>query len=160
MPTASIDRVEDIWYRAIDLEILTIAIGDGGNELGMGKVHEEIITTIPEGDLIAATASCMYLLTCGVSNWGCWALQFALACLQDDMIHQRYRQHGLGDWNNLKTGRSIVLSSSEQWRILDVVTRQGYLDGITQSRETVDNLKWDEHKKTHEMMNEYADFQI
>ena len=32
--------------------ILTIAIGDGGNELGMGKVHEEIITTIPEGDLI------------------------------------------------------------------------------------------------------------
>ena len=52
MPTASIDRVEDIWYRALDLEMLTIAIGDGGNELGMGKVHEEIITTIPEGDLI------------------------------------------------------------------------------------------------------------
>lgn len=52
MPTASVDRVEDIWQRALDLEILTIAIGDGGNELGMGKVHEEIITTIPEGDLI------------------------------------------------------------------------------------------------------------
>ena len=34
------------------MEILTIAIGDGGNELGMGKVHEEIITTIPEGDQI------------------------------------------------------------------------------------------------------------
>ena len=52
MPTASIDRVEDIWQRAVDMGILTIAIGDGGNELGMGRVHEEIITTIPEGDLI------------------------------------------------------------------------------------------------------------
>ena len=52
MPTASVDRVEDIWQRALDLEIPTIAIGDGGNELGMGKVHEEIITTIPEGDMI------------------------------------------------------------------------------------------------------------
>ena len=27
MPTASIDRVEDIWYRAIDLGIPTVAIG-------------------------------------------------------------------------------------------------------------------------------------
>ena len=57
MPTASVDRVEDIWQRALDLEIPTIAIGDGGNELGMGKVHEEIITTIPEGDLIGKSRS-------------------------------------------------------------------------------------------------------
>ena len=28
MPTASIDRVEDIWYRAIDLGIPTVAIGE------------------------------------------------------------------------------------------------------------------------------------
>ena len=46
------NEIENFRYRAIDLEILTIAIGDGGNELGMGKVHEEIITTIPEGDQI------------------------------------------------------------------------------------------------------------
>ena len=95
--------------------ILTIAIGDGGNELGMGKVHEEIITTIPEGDLIgklepgvlqndicwglvrlnkiicisAASISTMYLLTCGVSNWGCWALQFALGVLQGNFSKQK-----------------------------------------------------------------------
>ena len=60
MPTASVDRVEDIWQRALDLEILTIAIGDGGNELGMGKVHEEIITTIPEGDLIGKLSAHNY----------------------------------------------------------------------------------------------------
>jgi hypothetical protein len=30
MPTNSIDRVEDIWFRAIDLGIPTIAIGKTG----------------------------------------------------------------------------------------------------------------------------------
>jgi len=159
MPTASVDRVEDIWQRALDLEILTIAIGDGGNELGMGKVHEEIITTIPEGDLIAATTSTMYLLTCGVSNWGCWALQFALAILQDDEIHRRYLQKGLIDEKGL-TGRKLIMSAGEHWRVTNAVSRQGYLDGITQSMETVDNLPWEEHKRTHQLMYDYADFQI
>ena len=72
----------------------------------------------------------------------------------------RYRQKGLGDWTDNRNGRSLVLDEQEQWRILDVVTRQGYLDGINHSRETVDNLKWEEHKKTHLMMREYSDFQI
>ena len=91
MPTASIDRVEDIWYRALDLGIPTIAIGDGGNEMGMGLVHEEVLTSITNGDQIAAAAPTMWLLSCGVSNWGCRGLQHGLALLEKDKIHKRYK---------------------------------------------------------------------
>jgi hypothetical protein len=49
------------------------------------------------------------------------------------------------------------MTASEQYRILMMVTRQGYLDGITQSAETVDNLKWEEHEKTYELMTQYAE---
>ena len=52
------------------------------------------------------------------------------------------------------------MSDSEHWRVTNAVSRQGYLDGITQSMETVDNLEWDEHKRTHQLMYDYADFQI
>ena len=83
-----------------------------------------------------------------------------MKCISDDMVHMRYRQKGLGDWTDNRNGRSLVLDEQEQWRVLNVVTRQGYLDGINHSRETVDNLSWEEHKKTHLMMREYADFQI
>ena len=64
--------------------------GDGGNEMGMGLVHEEVLCSITNGDQIAAAAPTMWLLSCGVSNWGCWALQFGLAILNDDPVHQRY----------------------------------------------------------------------
>lgn len=52
------------------------------------------------------------------------------------------------------------MSAGEQWRVTNAVSRQGYLDGITQSMETVDNLPWEEHKRTHQLMYDYADFQI
>ena len=79
----------------------------------------------------------------------------------DDEIHRRYRAKGLLDKSSkLLTGRSIIMSDSEHWRVTNAVSRQGYLDGITQSMETVDNLEWDEHKRTHQLMYDYADFQI
>ena len=59
--------------------------------MGMGLVHEEVITTINNGDQIAACAPTMWLLSAGVSNWGCWALQHGLAVLQNDTVHQRYK---------------------------------------------------------------------
>ena len=89
-----------------------------------------------------------------VSFWSDWPL------FLDDKIHRRYRASGLGDWTTGKSGRELILSDSEQWRILQTVSRQGYLDGITQSMETVDNLPWDEHKRTHQLMFDYADFQV
>ena len=59
-----------------------------------------------------------------------------------------------------KNSLSLVHTVSEQYRITAMVSRQGYLDGITQSDETVDNLSWAEHERTYELMKEHADLQI
>lgn len=47
-----------------------IAIGDGGNELGMGK----IASAVDELDIIPAVTSCDELIVADVSNWGAYAL--------------------------------------------------------------------------------------
>jgi hypothetical protein len=55
--------------------IRTIGIGDGGNELGMGKVPWEMIRrNIAGGGLVACRVPTDYLLVCGVSNWGAYGL--------------------------------------------------------------------------------------
>merc|ERR1712038_71985 len=64
-----------------------IAIGDGGNELGMGKVIDKIRTNpkIPNGNLIGAVTSADYLIAASVSNWGGYALAAACALVIHDM---------------------------------------------------------------------------
>ncbi|KAJ8901197.1 hypothetical protein NDN08_007046 [Rhodosorus marinus] len=62
----------------------TIAIGDGGNEIGMGKVRELVTRDVPKGSLIGSVASCDHLISAGVSNWGGYVLAASLAILQRD----------------------------------------------------------------------------
>jgi hypothetical protein len=45
-------------------------IGDGGNEVGMGKVGEQVRANIKNGATIACTTQTDHLVTCSVSNWG------------------------------------------------------------------------------------------
>ena len=56
-------------------------IGDGGNELGMGKVLAAVRAHIVNGPLIAAVTPADHLITAGVSNWGGWALVAAVEAL-------------------------------------------------------------------------------
>ena len=56
-------------------QVRTIGIGDGGNEIGMGKIpHETIVKNIPNGDLIHCRVPTDHLIVAGVSNWGAYAL--------------------------------------------------------------------------------------
>src|SRR5680860_1516297 len=58
----------------------TIGIGDGGNEIGMGSLPQEIINRdIPNGEMIAATTSTDHLIVAGVSTWGGYGIVAALA---------------------------------------------------------------------------------
>jgi len=53
----------------------TIAIGDGGNEIGMGKLAWRTVRrNIPNGGLVACRVPADDLIVCGVSNWGAYAL--------------------------------------------------------------------------------------
>jgi hypothetical protein len=57
------------------LPIQTIGVGDGGNEIGMGKIPWRIIQrNIPGGGLVACRVPTDYLIVCGVSNWGAYGL--------------------------------------------------------------------------------------
>lgn len=53
--------------------------GDGGNEVGMGKVYSKIIeSTIPNAKEIACVVPSDHLIVCSVSNWGGYALSAAI----------------------------------------------------------------------------------
>ena len=110
----------------------TIGIGDGGNEIGMGKVpHETIVKNIANGDLIHCRVPTDYLIVAGVSNWGAYALAAGLYLLRAAMP------------------RENLFNPDREREILEVMVREGPLvDGVTgQQTATVDGLAWDEYVK-------------
>jgi len=61
---------------------VTIGIGDGGNEIGMGSLPRDVVQNdIPNGPLIASTTPCDYLIVASIANWGAYALIGAMASL-------------------------------------------------------------------------------
>lgn len=110
----------------------TIGIGDGGNEIGMGKIlHETVVKNIPNGDRIHCRVPTDYLIVAGVSNWGAYALAAGVYVLR-----------GLQPPPDL-------FDPEREHEILEVMGREGPLvDGVTgQQTATVDGLSWDEYAK-------------
>jgi hypothetical protein len=110
----------------------TIGIGDGGNEIGMGKIpHETIVKNIPNGDLIHCRVPTDHLIVAGVSNWGAYALAAGVFVLKG------------------VTPPPDLFDPDRELEILEVMVREGPLvDGVTgQQTATVDGLTWDEYVK-------------
>lgn len=64
--------------------IRSIGVGDGGNEVGMGKVYDLLTSSeccIKNATDIACVVPTDHLLVCSVSNWGGYALAAACAVL-------------------------------------------------------------------------------
>nr|XP_057946102.1 D-glutamate cyclase, mitochondrial-like isoform X1 [Doryrhamphus excisus] len=92
-----VDPIDDLFLAAEKIPgITTTGIGDGGNELGMGKVKEKVKSLMPKGDLIACDVAADYAITAGVSNWGGYAVACGLYLLNTCPTHQRYLNKGLG----------------------------------------------------------------
>lgn len=80
-------RVDFLFDLALDRGIPVVAVGDGGNEIGMGKVADHVKSHVPYGDTcqcgcgggIGAVTSCDVLVTAACSNWGCTAIAAAMA---------------------------------------------------------------------------------
>jgi len=104
---------------------LTIGIGDGGNEIGMGSVRTLLAR---EGRMVARTASIVpvdHLVVAGVSNWGAYGIVAQLGRI---------------------TGESLLHTPAEELRMIDACMKAGAVDGITRRREpTVDTLSADTH---------------
>ena len=75
-----------IFFESLD-KLKRIAIGDGGNELGCGKILasflDKSICNIPHIEKIACRSTCDEFILSGVSNWGGYALALLLACTKD-----------------------------------------------------------------------------
>jgi hypothetical protein len=80
--------------------LTTIGIGDGGNEIGMGKIPRDTIhRNVPDGALIACRVPTDHLIVAGVSNWGAYALAAGVRYLRgvphDPALFDPARERGL-----------------------------------------------------------------
>lgn len=66
---------------ALNDGIPTIGIGDGGNEIGMGRIQDAIRDGLPFGELIAPATRTDFLVAASVSNWGAYGVAACLALL-------------------------------------------------------------------------------
>jgi hypothetical protein len=105
----------------------TIAIGDGGNEIGMGSLPRELIARhVDHGETIACVTPARHLIVAGVSNWGAYALLGALAALRPE-----WRERLL-----------VCLDEKLDQAVLEATVNDGpAVDGVSRLRTmTVDNL--------------------
>jgi hypothetical protein len=112
----------------------TIAVGDGGNEIGMGAIPRLLIARhIAHGETIACVTPARHLIVAGVSNWGAYALIGALAALRED-------------W---RTAMVACLDETLDRAVLEAMIEHGpAVDGVSRLREpTVDNLDITTHHR-------------
>ena len=106
----------------------TIAVGDGGNEIGMGSLPRGLIGQhVDHGETIACTTPARHLIVAGVSNWGAYGLLGALAALRPD-----WRERLLA-----------CLDEEHDKAVLEATVNNGpAVDGVSRLRAmTVDNLE-------------------
>lgn len=121
--------------------VLTIGIGDGGNEVGFGAVRDAITAVHPlGGKSLAGHASGVVTVTAtdivvsaSVSNWGAYAIAAALAARKKDpnVLHTPKLEHIL----------------------IDATVRAGARDGATSKAEVaVDGINWEGHTSFVELL--------
>ncbi|XP_006879277.1 PREDICTED: UPF0317 protein C14orf159 homolog, mitochondrial [Elephantulus edwardii] len=92
-----VDPIDDLFLAAKKLPgISSTGVGDGGNELGMGKVKQAVRTHIRNGAVIACDVEADFAVIAGVSNWGGYALACALYILNSCAVHTRYLRKAVG----------------------------------------------------------------
>jgi len=104
---------------------VTVGIGDGGNEIGMGSVRARIGRLDALRARIVTVVPVDHLVVAGVSNWGGYGIVAALARL---------------------TGSDLLHTPDIERRLITACVAVGACDGVTRRREpTVDGLAADTH---------------
>ncbi|HEV2303752.1 MAG TPA: glutamate cyclase domain-containing protein [Stellaceae bacterium] len=112
----------------------TIAIGDGGNEIGMGALPRALIAAnVAHGQTIACVTPARHLIVAGVSNWGAYALLGALAARRPDR----------------RAALLACLDEKLDRHILEAMVREGpAVDGVTRLQTlTVDGFEPERHHR-------------
>ncbi|XP_053232997.1 D-glutamate cyclase, mitochondrial isoform X1 [Podarcis raffonei] len=139
-----VDPIDELFLAAQNIPgITTTGIGDGGNELGMGKVKEAVKKYIKNGDVIACNVDADFTVVAGVSNWGGYAVACALYILNTCEIHDRYLRKAVGfPRSSAKMKWSSALPSvAKEEKLLNILQRLEVRSGKTASLEMeVDGL--------------------
>jgi len=115
--TAKIDRIFDIFPRSI-------GIGDGGNEIGMGKL-QAVIPNHPKLPQKPSATTTNQLLISSVSNWGGWGLVAGLSHI---------------------TGKNLLPTIEEEQDRLRACVKLGLVDGFTgETKPVVDGFSSNEY---------------
>ena len=111
---------------------VTVAVGDGGNELGMGGLRNALKDRVPLGPAIFCASPADHTLACGISNWGGYALAAALSLL---------------------SGALLLRHPERERDLLTALVEAGAVDGCTREPGlSVDGLPWEEYSRTlHEI---------
>jgi hypothetical protein len=85
---------EDITAYTAKIDVLfegskNIGVGDGGNEIGMGKVHDAVVKAVFKGEKIASVVETTHLVVSSVSNWGCYGLIAYLSLFEGELLLER-----------------------------------------------------------------------
>ncbi len=90
-------RIDHLFDEAASRGLPTIAVGDGGNEIGMGAITEAVHQHVKFGDTIAAVSTADILVTAACSNWGCYGIAAALAARLCDerLVHTAAHEEAL-----------------------------------------------------------------
>ncbi len=106
----------------------TIAIGDGGNELGLGSLRDALKGRVAHGELIFCATSADYVIPAGISNWGAFALVAALSLL---------------------AGTLLLRPPEHERAVLEALLAAGAVDGCTKEQTlSVDGLPWEDYAST------------
>jgi hypothetical protein len=127
----------------LNLPIESIGIGDRGNEIGAGKIPWEVFkqnSSTNREVVFCSRARTDYLVSCGISNWGGYALLAGVA---------------------LAMGRLDILervTPEQEGTVLDYLIRHGpAVDGITCKQDhSVDGIEFDDYMRVIERIKEVA----
>ena len=119
-----------------------VAIGDGGNELGMGKVMDAVEKHIPLGKKIGCVVPADRLIASSVSNWGAYGLAAAVALCRAQIDPRFGKTDAAADsaivheWIN-----RCLPTEQDEVDLLDRCVKAGCRDGVTGKMEaTVDGM--------------------
>jgi D-glutamate cyclase len=119
-PLDSLDPDTDGYFsQLLEHGTVTIGIGDGGNEIGFGKVHDDVRRILGRtgvcrcgcSDGIVAATPTTHLLPCAISNLGAYALAAALGLLFERP--------------------ELCATPTLVSRLIDSASELGFLDGAT-----------------------------
>lgn len=129
-----VDPIDDLFLAAQKIPgISSTGVGDGGNELGMGKVKEAVKNHIRNGDVIACDVEADFAVIAGVSNWGGYALACALYTLNSCEVHGRYLRKAIGPSRapEEQSWTQALPSITKEEKMLDILVRHEVRSGVS-----------------------------